>query len=150
VAWKIKQLKKNHKGIFHEFQFGKPKSTCISAIILKTLAIDSINVTDTPAVIDNIDETKSFDLVINGIALLSLRSIGFQESYTNMIDKTWSGIKCHVKTAKPLYGMCQGSTPTTDLWGMIQGLVMNALAFSFIGILIISVSKQRQYERIGE
>jgi hypothetical protein len=44
VAWKIKQLVKRQKGIFHEFQFGKPKSTCISAIIIKTMMIDTVNV----------------------------------------------------------------------------------------------------------
>jgi hypothetical protein len=69
VAWKIKQLVKNHKGIFHEFQFGKPKSTCISAGILNTLTIDSVNVTKTPVVLRDIDAEKAFDLVINSIAL---------------------------------------------------------------------------------
>jgi hypothetical protein len=78
VAWKIKQLVKQHNGIFHEFQLGKPKSTCISALILKTLIIDSINVTKTPAALHNIDATEAFDLVINGITLLALRIIGFQ------------------------------------------------------------------------
>jgi hypothetical protein len=72
VAWKIKQLLKRHKGIFHEFQFGKPKITCISAIIIKTLTIDSVNVTKTPVVLHDIDATKAFDLVINGIDLLAL------------------------------------------------------------------------------
>jgi hypothetical protein len=160
VAWKIKQLVKRHKGIFYEFKFWKPKSTCISAIILKTLTIDSVDVTKT---LHGIDETKAFDLVINGIALLDLRSIGFQESVTNMIGKTWSRRKCHVKTAfcvtknsysstlvNLLYGLGRGSTPAMDLWGILHGLVMNALALSFIGILILSISNKRQHERIGE
>jgi hypothetical protein len=125
--------------------------------------IDSVNVTKTPAVLHDIDATKAFDLVINGIALLDLRSIGFQEAVTTMIGKTWSRRKCHVKTAfgvstnsyistlaNLLYGLGQGSTPATDLWGILHGLVMNALALAFIGILIISVSKQRRHERIGE
>jgi hypothetical protein len=94
---------------------------------------------------------------------LALRSIGFQESVTNMIGKTWSRRKCHVKTAfgistnshsstlaNLLYGLGQGSTPATDLWGIIHGLVVNALALSFIGILIISTSKQHQHEHIGQ
>jgi hypothetical protein len=72
VAWKIKQLVKKHKGIFNEFQFGKPKSTCISAIILKTLTINSFSITKTPAELHDIDATKAFDMVVNGIALLAL------------------------------------------------------------------------------
>jgi hypothetical protein len=51
---------------------------------------------------------------------------------------------------KLLYGLGQGSTPATNLWGILHGLVMNALALSFIGIMILSVSKQRQHKRIGE
>jgi hypothetical protein len=72
VEWKIKQLVKRHKEKFHEFQFGKPKSTCISAIILKMLTIDSVNITKPPAVLHDINATKAFDLVINGIDMLAL------------------------------------------------------------------------------
>jgi hypothetical protein len=72
VVWKVKQLVKSHKGFFHEFQFGRPKSTCTSAIILKTISIDIINITKTPAVIYDIYATKSSDLVINGVALLAV------------------------------------------------------------------------------
>jgi hypothetical protein len=43
--------------------------------------------------------TKTFDLVINGIALLALRNLGFLESLTTMTGKLWSGRKYHVKTA---------------------------------------------------
>jgi hypothetical protein len=114
-------------------------------------------------VLHDIDATKAFNLVINGITLLALQSIGFQESVTNMIGKTWSRRKFHVKMAfgistnsysstlvKLLYGLRHGSTPATDLWVILHGLVTNALALSFIIILILSVSKQRQHERIGE
>jgi hypothetical protein len=74
------------------------------------------------------DATKAFDLVINGIAILDLRSIVFQESVTKIIGKTWSRRKFHVKTpfgfstnsysstlTNLLYGLGQGRTPATDL-----------------------------------
>jgi hypothetical protein len=93
VAWKIKQLVKSHKGIFHEFQFIGQKSTCTSAIIWKTISIDIINITKPPAVPHDVDATQAFDLVINEIALLALRSLGFPESLTAMIGKLWSGWK---------------------------------------------------------
>jgi hypothetical protein len=102
VAWKIKQLVKSHKGIFHEFQFGHPKSTCTSAIILKKISIEIINIRKTPTVRHDIDATKAFDFVINGISRLALRSLGFPESLTTMIGQIWSGRKCHVKT---VYGV---------------------------------------------
>jgi hypothetical protein len=85
VAWKIKQLLKSHKGIFHEFQLGPPSSTYISAIILKTISTNIINITKNQAVLHAIDATKVFELVINGIALPALRSLGFLDSLTTMI-----------------------------------------------------------------
>jgi hypothetical protein len=87
VAWKIKQLFKTHKGIFNEFQFDRPKSTCISAIILKTVSIDIINIIKIHAVLHDIDAAKAFDLVVNRLSLLTLRSLGFPESLTTMIGK---------------------------------------------------------------
>jgi hypothetical protein len=107
VAWKIKHLFKSHKGIFHEYQFGRPKSAYTITIILKVVSIDIINVTKTPAVLHDIDATKAFDLVMNGIALLALMSLGFPESVMTMIGKLWSGRICHVKTA---YGVSVGCT----------------------------------------
>jgi hypothetical protein len=69
--------------------------------------------------------------------------------------------KCHVKTASGvslrsyrstleelLYGLGQVSTPATAIWGIIHGLVMHALSLSFIGILILSVTKRLQHERM--
>jgi hypothetical protein len=98
VACKMKHLVKLHSGIFHEFQFVRPKSTCISAIILKTLSIEIIHITKIPAVLNDIEAAKAFDLIINGVALLALRSLGFPESLTTTIGKMWSGSHCHVKT----------------------------------------------------
>jgi hypothetical protein len=86
VARKIKQLVNMYTGIFNEFQFGRPKSTCISAIILKTLSIDIIHITKIPAVLDDLDVAKACDLIINGVDLLALRSLGFPESIITMIS----------------------------------------------------------------
>jgi hypothetical protein len=128
VACKIKQLVKKHNRIFNEFQFGRPNSACISAIILKTISKDSINITKTPAVLHDIDASKAFDLVLNGVSLLALRSLGFPESLTMMIVNIWSGRRCHVKIAygvsaesdrstltELLFGLGQGSTSATDI-----------------------------------
>jgi hypothetical protein len=152
-----------HTGIFHEFQLGQPKSACISAIILKTLSIDIINNTKIPAVLHDKDAAKAFDLIINGVALIALRSLGFPESLTTMIGKLWSGIVCHFKTAygvsaesygstltELLFGIGQGNTVATVIFGILHELVMHAAALVFIGILFHSVSCTLCHERIGE
>jgi hypothetical protein len=42
------------------------------------------------------------------------------------------------------------SASATDSWGIIHGLIMHALALSFIGIIILSVTRCLQHEQIGE
>jgi hypothetical protein len=95
--------------------------------------------------------------------LLALRSIGFLESVTTMIDKTWSRRKCHVKAEfgvlarsyrstleELIYGLGQLSTSATGIWVIIHRIVMHALELSFIGIIILSVAKRLQHKRIDE
>jgi hypothetical protein len=77
VAWHIKRLVREHHNIFYEFQFGRHRQTCISAIILKQLTIDSFVPTKTPGIIIDNDAIGAFDRVINGFALIALRSLGF-------------------------------------------------------------------------
>jgi hypothetical protein len=52
--------------------------------------------------------------------------------------------------AELIYGLGQGSTSVTDIWGVLHGLIMHAAALSFVGILLLSVSGLLHYERIGE
>jgi hypothetical protein len=114
-------------------------------------------------VMHGIDATKAFDLVVNGVDLLALCSLGSPESLTTMIGKLWSGRRCHVKTAhgvseesyrstltELLFGIGQGSTAATDIFGVLHGLIMHAAALVFIGILFLSVSDILHHERIGE
>jgi hypothetical protein len=101
---------------------------------LKILSIDIIHITKIPAVLHDIDASKAFDLVVNGVALLAPRSSGFPESLTTMIGKLWSVRRCHVKTAygvssepyrstitELLFGIGQCSTVATDIFGILHG-----------------------------
>jgi hypothetical protein len=131
VAWKIKQLSKIHKGIIHEFQFVHPKSTCISAIIFKTVYLDIINITKMYAVLKGIDAAKAFDLVVNQVALLVLRSLDFPKLLTTTIGKLWSGRRFHVKTAYGVSAESYRSTLTELLFGIRQGSMASTYIFGF-------------------
>jgi hypothetical protein len=98
VAWEIKHLVKQFDNIFYEFQFGHPHQTCLSAIILKELTIDSFMLTKTPGIIIDNDATGAIDRIICGIALLALHSIGLATLVTRMLAFTWSKRKCYIKT----------------------------------------------------
>jgi hypothetical protein len=126
-------------------------------------SIDIINITKTPAVLHDIDATKVFNLVINGIALLALRSLGFPESLMTTIGKLWSGQRCHVKTAyrvstssyrstlaELIYGLGQEIMSATDIWGVLHGFIIHAVALAFVGILLLSIPGLVRHERIGE
>jgi hypothetical protein len=72
VAWQIKRLVREYHGIFYELQFGRPHQTCLSAIILKQLTIDSFFIMNTPGIIIDNDATGPFDRLINSFALITL------------------------------------------------------------------------------
>jgi hypothetical protein len=49
-----------------------------------------------------------------------------------------------------LYGLGQGSTSTTDIWGVFHVLIIHAAALAFVGIILLSVSGLLRHERSGE
>jgi hypothetical protein len=98
VAWVIRRLVKQFDDIFYEFQFGHPHQTCLSAIILKELTIESFMLTKIPGIIIDSDATGDFNRVICGIALLALHIIGFATSVARMLGITWSKRECYIKT----------------------------------------------------
>jgi hypothetical protein len=51
---------------------------------------------------------------------------------------------------KLLYGLGQGSTSETEIWGVLNGLIMHAAALAYVGILFLSVSGLLRHEKIGE
>jgi hypothetical protein len=145
--------------IFCEFQFGRQQQTCLSAMILKQLTIDSFMLTKTPGIIIDNDANGAFDRVSNGLALVALHSLGFARSITCMLVLTWSNRKCYIKTgfgisdqstqSKQNGGLGQGSTAASDTWCVIHGVLMHTIATFFIKIVLVSVSKI-YHKRIGE
>jgi hypothetical protein len=59
--WGIKRLIKQVDDIFYKFQFGRPHQTCLNAIILKEITINSLMLTKTPSIIIDIDATGCGD-----------------------------------------------------------------------------------------
>jgi hypothetical protein len=156
VAWEIKRPAKQFDDIFYEFQFGRQHQTCLSVIILKQIKTNSFMLTKTPGIIIDNDATGAFYHVICGLALISPRSIGFA---TAMLGITWNKCKCLIKTGfgvsnifyqstyyKQTFGLGQGSTAASDIWCIINGIIMHIVATYFIGIVIISVSGTVQHK----
>jgi hypothetical protein len=128
VAWYIKR---------YQFQFIHQHQTCLSAIIIKQITIDSFMLTKTPGIIIDNDATGSFDRVICGLALIALRRICFTTSVIRMLGNTWNKRKCFIKTGfgvsrrsyqstddKPTFDLGQGSTAASDIWCIIHGILI--------------------------
>jgi hypothetical protein len=159
----IKRLVKNFDDIFHEYQFGRQHQTCLIAIILKQITVDSFKLTKTPRIIIDNDATGAFDQFIYGLALITLQSIGFALSVTKMLCTTWNKRKCFIKTGggvsdrsyqstenKQTFGLGQGSTAASDIWCVMHSTLMHNIATLFFGIILVSVSGRIQHKRVGE
>jgi hypothetical protein len=131
--------------------------------MLNQITIDNFMVTKTPGIIIDYDATGAFDRVINGLALIALRSIGFATSVTRMLGSTWNKRKCFTKTGfgvsdsfyqymddKQTFGVGQGSTAAPDIWSIIHGILMHTFTTYFIGIILVSVSDTVQHKRVDE
>jgi hypothetical protein len=153
VAWDIKRLANKLYDIFYEYQFGRQHHTCLIAIILKQITVDSLKLTETPGIIIDNDATGAFDWVICGLALLDLRSIGFALSANKILRTTWNKRKCFIKTGfgvsdrscqstetKQTYELGQGFTTPSDIWCIIHGIFVHTFATYFVGIVLVSVS----------
>jgi hypothetical protein len=57
VAWEIKLIVNQFDDIFYEYQFRRQHQTCLSAIILKQITVDSFKLTKTPGIIIDNDAT---------------------------------------------------------------------------------------------
>jgi hypothetical protein len=66
VAWEIKRLVKQFDDIFYEYQFRRQHKTCLSAIILKQITVDSFKLTKTPGIVIDNDANGAFNQVILG------------------------------------------------------------------------------------
>jgi hypothetical protein len=163
VAWQIKRLVREYDNIFYEFQFVHPHQTCLSAIILKQITVNSFVLTKTPGIIIDNDATGAFDRVINSIALIALHSLGLSLVIIRMLGLTWRTRKCYIKTgfgisqqhyqstlSKQNFGLGQGSTAASNMWCVIRGVLMNAFAFAYTGFVMASVSSKVVHKRIGE
>jgi hypothetical protein len=122
--------------MFYEFQFGLPHQTCLSAIILKQLTIDSFVLTKTPGIIIDNDTTGAFDRVINGSVLIALRILGFSLTVTRMLGLTWRKRKYYVKTGLGISKQYYKSPPPSKYVALALALAKARLLHPKSGVLL--------------
>jgi hypothetical protein len=117
----------------------------------------------TPGIIIDNDATGAFHQVICGLALITLKSIGFTTSVTSMLVNTWNKRKCFINIGfgvsdrsyqstddKPTFGLGPGSNSASSICCIIHNIIMHTVATYFIGIILVSIPGKIQHKHVGD
>jgi hypothetical protein len=113
-------------------------------------------------VFDN-DAKGCYDRIISGIALLSIRRLGYSKNSVMMLGKLWEQLEHHISTGfgvsdisysstveKLLYGIGQGSCSSPILWALLNQLILTALEERYECNTLVSVDKSTISTRPGD
>jgi hypothetical protein len=155
----ISKLAQDKDGIISEHQYGRSHRTCISPILNKLL---TIQILIQKIVFDN-DAKGCYDRIISGIALLSIRRLGYSKNSVKTLGKLWKKLEHHISTGfgvsdisysstvqELLYGIGQGSCSSPIMWALLHQLILTALEEKYECIILISVDKSTISKRPGD
>jgi hypothetical protein len=104
-----------------------------------------------------------YDRIISGVALASLRRLGYSKESVKMLGLLWAQMEHHVctgfgvsdktygsTTKKLLYGIGQGSCASPILWVLINQLLLAALGEKFTCIRLVAINGKEEHIRPGD
>jgi hypothetical protein len=143
----VTKLAQHHKWVIVDHQYGRSHRTCISPILNKLLAIQIIIQKRTNGIVFDNEAKGSYDRIISGIYLASVRRLGYLKHSVWMLGKVWEKIEIHLLTGYGiseatysstvhtlLYGIDQGSCSSPILWALLNQLIMTALGKSLTAL----------------
>jgi hypothetical protein len=149
-ARNISKLAQDKDGIISEHQYGRSHRTCISPILNKLLTIQILIQKKTNGIVFDNDAKGCYDRIISGIALLSIRCLGYSKNSVKMLGKLWEQLEHHISTGfgvsdisysstveKLLYGKGQGSCSLPLLWSLLNQLILTALEEKYECITLV-------------
>jgi hypothetical protein len=153
-ARNISKLAQDSDGIISEHQFGRSHRTCISPILNKLLTIQILVQKRNNGIVFDNDAKGCYNRIISGIALLSIRRLGYSKNSAKMLGKLWEQLEHHISTSfgvsgisysvtveKLLYGIGQGSCSSPIMWALLNQLILTALEEKYECITLVSVDK---------
>jgi hypothetical protein len=109
------------------------------------------------------DAKGCYDQIISGIALLSIRRLGYSKNSVKTLGKILEQLEHHISTGfgvsdisysstveKLMYGIEQGSCPSPILWALLNQLIITALEEKYECITLVSVDKTEISTRPGD
>jgi hypothetical protein len=138
--------------IISDHQYVRSHRTYISPILNKLLTIQILIQKRTNCIMFYNYAKGCYDWIISGIALLSIRCLGYSKNLVNMLGKLWGQLEHHIRIGfgvsdisysstveKILYGTGQGSCSSPILWALLNHLILTALEEKYECITLVSV-----------
>jgi hypothetical protein len=94
----IAKLAKNNKGVIRNHQYGRAHATCMTPVLNKLLTVQLLIQKRTEGIVFDNDAKGCYDRIIIGVALASLRRLGYSKESVKMWFLLWAHMEHHVCT----------------------------------------------------
>jgi hypothetical protein len=154
-ARNISKLAQETPGIISKHQYGRSHQTCLIPVLNKLLTVQLLIQKKTNGTVFDNDAKGCYDRIVSGIALASLRRIGYSKNSVRMLGLLWAQLENHVATGfgvsdasyksttdKLLYGIGQGSCSSPIVWALLNQVLLTALCEEFDCISLVSVDSR--------
>jgi hypothetical protein len=162
-ARNIAKLAKNKKGIISDHQYRRSHATRMTPVLHKLLTAQLLIQKRTEGIAFDNNAKGCYDRIISGVALASLRRLGYSKEYVKLLGLLWAQMEHHVYTGfgvsdktygsttkKLLYGIGQGSCASLILWALINQLLVAALGETFTCIRLVEIDGEEEHIRPGD
>jgi hypothetical protein len=162
-ARNIAKLAKNNKGIISDHQYGRAHTTCMTQVLNTLLTVQLLIQKRNEGIVFDNDAKGCYDRIISGVALASLRRMGYSKESVKMLGLIWAQMEHHVctgfgvsdkaygsTTIKLLYGIGQGSCASPILWALINQLLLAALGEKFTCIPLVAIDGEEEHIKPGD
>jgi hypothetical protein len=161
-ARNISKLAQYKDGIISEHQYGRYHRTCISPTLNKLLTIQILIQKRTNVIVFDNDKKGCYDLIISGIAFLSIRRLEYSKHSVNILGNLWEQLEHHSSTGfgvsdisysstveKLLCGIGQGTCSSPIMWALLNQIILTALEDKYECITLVSVDNpQLAHDRV--
>jgi hypothetical protein len=135
----------------------------MTPVLNKLLTVQLLIQKRTESIIFDNDAKGCYYRIISGVALASLRRLGYLKESVKMMGLLWAQIEHHVCTGfgvsdktygstinKLLYSIGQGSCASPILWALINQLILAALGDKFTCIRLVAIDGKEEHIRPGD
>jgi hypothetical protein len=161
-ARNIAKLANTNNGIIIDHQYGRAHATCMTPLLNKLLTVQLMIQKRTEGIVLDNDAKGCYNIIISGVALASLRILGYSKESVKMLGMLWAQMEQHFctglgvsdktygsTTEKVLHVIGQGSCAPPILWVLINQLLLAALGEKFTCIRLVEIDGVEEHVRPG-